>query len=297
MKVVVLLPLTIMASVALLGFMRLRRKEQDREDRRGKFQNIKLRVTYDMLGEFQREEAEAQLLLDKTQSDHKILEEEVNMVQTKADKAKGDVDVCLGGQKTLKDVVASAETEFNNLKAETDKETATWKTEIETLKQKLAARNPLCDFLKKGSNAASSLCGKDEIDKPEEAKAEAPKQEEAKAEAPKPEEAKAEAPKQEEAKAEAPKPEEAKAEAPKQEEAKAEAPKQEEAQAEAPKQEEAKAEAPKQEEAKAEAPKQEEAKAEAPKQEEAKAEAPKQEKAKAEAPKQEKAKAEAPKKR
>lgn len=38
--------------------------------------------------------------------------------------------------------------------AETDKEEADWKTELETLKQKLAARSPICDHLKKGSDAA-----------------------------------------------------------------------------------------------------------------------------------------------
>ncbi|XP_022621940.1 FK506-binding protein 3-like [Seriola dumerili] len=209
MKVQVLLPVTVIVSVALLGLIKIRKKEEDREDRRKRFLDIKLRVTYDMLGEFEKEMSETQKLLYETENGQKTLEEEVNVLQTKADKTKGDADVCQGGQKTARDELASAETEFNNFKAETDKETATWKIEVENLKQQLATRNPVCDFLKKGSDSASKLCGN------EQPKAEAPKQEEVKAEAPKQEEAKPEAPKQEEAKPEAPKQEEAKAEAPK----------------------------------------------------------------------------------
>ncbi|KAL7393555.1 hypothetical protein ABVT39_012766 [Epinephelus coioides] len=291
MKVQLVLPVVIMTSVALMGVMKLRQKEQDKEDRRKRFQDIKLRVTYDVLQEYEGEKAQQQNLLEKTRSEEKALSEEVIKLQTRADKAKGDVDVCTGDQKSARDELAAFEADLSHLQADNDKEKTSWTAEVETLKQQLAAPSGVCGFLKAGApEEVSKLCGK-------EVAAEAPKQEEPKAEAPKQEEPKAEAPKQEEPKAEAPKPEEPKAEAPKQEEAKAEALKKEEAKAEAPKQEEAKAEAPKQEEAKAEAPKKEEAKAEAPKQEEAKAEAPKKEEAKAEAPKKEEAKAEAPKKR
>ncbi|XP_039972622.1 neurofilament medium polypeptide isoform X2 [Xiphias gladius] len=228
MKVQVWLPVTIVAIVALLALTKIRKKEQDKQDRRNRFQDIKLRVTHDVLGENQNEKAETQSRLDKTQSDHKALEEEVNMHQTKADKAKGDLDICQGGQKSARDELASSETEFSHLQAEINKEAASWKTEVETLKQQLEARSAVCDFLKKESQAASNLCG-DEVN------VEAPKQEQPKAEAPDQEEPKAEAPDQEEPKAEAPKQEEPKAEAPKQEEPKAEAPKQEEPKAEAPK--------------------------------------------------------------
>ncbi len=67
-------------------------------EKRGRFHDIKLRVTHDVLTEYQTEKTETQNLLDKTQSEHKTLEEEVNMIQTKAEKAKGEVDICQGGQ-------------------------------------------------------------------------------------------------------------------------------------------------------------------------------------------------------
>uniref|UniRef100_A0A8P4KNZ7 Zgc:174935 n=1 Tax=Dicentrarchus labrax TaxID=13489 RepID=A0A8P4KNZ7_DICLA len=254
MKVQVILPLTLVVSVALVGLMKLRKKEYDKENRLNKFEDIKLRVTYDVLREYESEKARMQNLLEKTKSEHNAMEEEVNKVGMNEEKAKGEVDICQGEQKSARDQLATVETEFNSQQAANDKEKASWKAEEESLKVQLAARSSVCDFVKTQSlQAASQLCG-NEV-KVEEPKAEAPKQEEPKAEAPKQEEPKAEAPKQEEPKAEAPKQEEPKAEAPKQEEPKAEAPKQEEPKAEAPKQEEPKAEAPKQEEPKAEAPK------------------------------------------
>ncbi|XP_044215887.1 pollen-specific leucine-rich repeat extensin-like protein 1 isoform X1 [Thunnus albacares] len=287
MKLQLCLPVSIMVSVALVGVMKIRKKEHDRVDRHSRFEAIKLRVTHDVLGEYQSEKAVTQDLLDTAEKNVKALAEEVNTLQMKDTKKKGNVDTCQAGQKTARDELASAETDLNNLQAESSKEKAGWSTELATLKQQLETRSPVCDFLKPGQDSDKKLCVEviAEAPKPEEPKAEAPKPEEPKAEAPKPEEPKAEAPKPEEPKAEAPKPEEPQAEAPKPEEPKAEAPKPEEPKAEAPKPEEPKAEAPKPEESKAEAPKPEEAKAEAPKPEEPKAEAPKPEEPKAEAPK------------
>lgn len=44
--------------------------------------------------------------------------------------------------------------------ADTEKETASWKTEVETLKQKLAAHSEVCGFVNKDSDVARlvSLC-------------------------------------------------------------------------------------------------------------------------------------------
>jgi len=250
MKVHLFLPMSILVSVALVGVMKIRQKEHDKIDRRNRFEDIKLRVTHDVLGEYQSEKADTQNRLDKANTDVKALEEEVKTLQMTDTKKKGEVDICQAGQKTARDELASAETELNNLQAESSKEKADWNTELASLKQQLETRSPVCDFMKPGQDSDKKLCGEVivEAPKPEEPKAEAPKPEEPKAEAPKPEEPKAEAPKPEEPKAAAPKPEEAKAEAPKLEEAKAEAPKPEEAKAEAPKPEEPKAEAPKPEE-------------------------------------------------
>ncbi|XP_041649813.1 fibrous sheath CABYR-binding protein [Cheilinus undulatus] len=248
MKGHLLLPLLIVVSVIVVGLMKIRQREHDRENRQDRFQTVKLRVTNDVLGDYQNEKTGKQLLVERAEVEIKKLNEDQEKLKTKEEATKVEADKCLADKTSEKSVLDTVLKEFTDVTAETKKEMASWKNEIEFLQKQLAARSKVCDYLKPGTTEVSQLCGTPA----KEAKAEAPK-EEAKAEPPK-EEAKAEPPK-EEAKAEPPK-EEAKAEPPK-EEAKAEAPK-EEAKAEAPK-EEAKAEAPK-EEAKAEPPKEEAAK-------------------------------------
>nr|XP_020462893.1 FK506-binding protein 3-like isoform X2 [Monopterus albus] len=185
------------------------KREEEIEERRNKFLDIKLRVSHDVQKGYEGEKTDAQNIVDKAQATIKALEDEMPKLQGKADEMKGQADTCLGEQKSVKDQLATAEAELSKLKGETDKEAASWKTELETLNQQMAAQSAACKYLKKGSQEGSKLCGI-------EVKAEAPKQEEPKAEAPKKEEPKAEAPKKEEPKAEAPKQEEPKPEAPKQ---------------------------------------------------------------------------------
>uniref|UniRef100_A0A3Q3IHS7 Uncharacterized protein n=1 Tax=Monopterus albus TaxID=43700 RepID=A0A3Q3IHS7_MONAL len=169
MKAQFIVPLTVLLSVGLLGIMKLRKKEEEIEERRNKFLDIKLRVSHDVQkGFFFQLSGSPNLAF-----------------------------IC----KTLKFLMSCNDT------GETDKEAASWKTELETLNQQMAAQSAACKYLKKGSQEGSKLCGI-------EVKAEAPKQEEPKAEAPKKEEPKAEAPKKEEPKAEAPKQEEPKPEHP-----------------------------------------------------------------------------------
>ncbi|KAA8591619.1 neurofilament medium polypeptide [Etheostoma spectabile] len=245
MKVQFLIPVALVVSVVLFGTIKIRQKEQDKEEKRNKFLDIKLRVTYDVLAEYQDDKTETEAKLEKTQSELKALTVDVNVAQAKVDKAKGEVDVCQGGQKLAKDGLGAVETESNNLKAEHDKEKTSWTTQLETQKQQLAAESAVCNFLKADAQIASNLCRRTVAPKPVAPKAEAPKPEAPKAEAPKPEAPKAEAPKPEAPKAEAPKPEAPKAAAPKPEAPKAEAPKPEAPKAEAPKPEASKAAAPK----------------------------------------------------
>ncbi|KAM6935395.1 uncharacterized protein PEZ65_005754 [Lycodopsis pacificus] len=268
MRVQCVLPVTLVLSVALMGITKIRKFHHDKDERANRFQKTKLWVTNDALQGCERMVAETETLMQKTRTEQKALEEETIRLESEATAAQGRSNTCNAGQKFATEELTSGETELKKLQDEFEAEKTNLKTELDTLNQQLAAKSPVCGFLKAESSPARQLCGIVEAPKPEEPKAEAPKPEEPKAEAPKPEEPKAEAPKPEEPKAEAPKPEEPKAEAPKPEEPKAEAPKPEEPKAEAPKPEEPKAEAPKPEEPKAEAPKPEEPKAEAPKPEE-----------------------------
>ncbi|KAM9852559.1 uncharacterized protein ACBR49_005616 isoform 2-T2 [Aulostomus maculatus] len=233
MKVQLLLPLTIAMSVALVVILKTRKHEQDQEERRNRFESMRLRVTHDVLGEYQGEKIESENLLLKADTEQKVEEEDMKKLETKIADKKWEADICQGSQKPIKDETATAEKELNDLKGETSKEKNGWTAEIKSLTDQLAALSPVCAHLKPGSEMASKLCSSGQA-------AEAPKQEEPKAEAaqpepPKPQEPNAEAPKPEEPKVEAPKPEEPKAEAPQPQAPQAEAPKAEAPQPEAPK--------------------------------------------------------------
>lgn len=78
--------------------MKIRKKEHDKLDRRSRFEDIKLRVTHDVLQEYQNEKAVKQNLLNNNQKDEKTLQDEVNLLHMKEVEKKGEVDICQGSQ-------------------------------------------------------------------------------------------------------------------------------------------------------------------------------------------------------
>lgn len=98
MKAQLLLPMTIAVSVALVVVMKSRRQEEVTQIRRSKFENMKLRVTHDVLEEYQKENIQTSNQLEKLQNDLKVLEDEVTVLQSNAQEKKGLIDVCQEGQ-------------------------------------------------------------------------------------------------------------------------------------------------------------------------------------------------------
>ena len=99
MKLQLFLPVSILVSVAMVGVMKIRKKEHEKVDRRNRFEAIKLRVTHDVLGEYQSEKAQTQDQLDKAKKDMKALEDEVkNKFQVEDTKKKAELDTCQAGQ-------------------------------------------------------------------------------------------------------------------------------------------------------------------------------------------------------
>lgn len=98
MKVQLFLPATIVASVVLVGVIKLREMEQEKEDKRQMFVDIKLRVTNDVLREYQSERTEMRKELDTATTQHKTLEEELRTARMASEKAKSQAETCVGGQ-------------------------------------------------------------------------------------------------------------------------------------------------------------------------------------------------------
>ncbi|KAG7476200.1 hypothetical protein JOB18_048809 [Solea senegalensis] len=188
MKVDMLLPVSTIVSVALFAYMKSGLKDREKEERRLRFQDIKLRVTFDVLQEYQKDSSVIQEQLNRAMEQYNPQEEELKNLQMKQRQTKDNLEICQSSVKEALDALAIAETEFNDVKALLDKEAAEWNTEAEPLKQQLQARSPVCDHVKEESKeAASKWCNmkqKEEPPKPEEPKQEAPKPEEPKQEPP-----------------------------------------------------------------------------------------------------------------
>lgn len=106
MKVQLFLPLAIAVSVITVGVMKIRKKEHDKEERKTRFQEIKLRVTYDVLAEYQNEKVTKQQQLETAEKEQKTLDGEFLQLLSEIDTAKKDAADCLTakvGERGLKD--------------------------------------------------------------------------------------------------------------------------------------------------------------------------------------------------
>lgn len=74
--------------------MKLRKGEHEKYEKQFKFQDVRLRVAHDVLGEYQNDKAQKQNMLEKASTEHKALEEKVDKLQTDGDKLKGDTKSC-----------------------------------------------------------------------------------------------------------------------------------------------------------------------------------------------------------
>lgn len=98
MNVQLLIPLTLLLCVALALFINNRQVQQEREGKRNTFVNIKLRVSTDVLREYEHDEVEMGNELTEVEAKEKTLEEEIKASQATADKAKQEKDGCQGEQ-------------------------------------------------------------------------------------------------------------------------------------------------------------------------------------------------------
>ncbi|XP_061677245.1 neurofilament heavy polypeptide [Syngnathoides biaculeatus] len=201
MKFELLLPLTIALTVALVVVIKSRKQEHDKMDRRNTFERMKLRVTNDVLAEFQTEKISLENKIESGEKEGKALQTDVESWEKKVLQSKKEAEACQGAVKSQKDAVAALEIELSDLDGETSKEKNSWSDKLESLKKELQAPSTLCAFLKKGSDSASKLCSSE----PEKLKVETPKTEKPKAKASQPDDEKPKAPEPEEPKAEAPK--------------------------------------------------------------------------------------------
>ncbi|KAK6326902.1 hypothetical protein J4Q44_G00025470 [Coregonus suidteri] len=147
----VLVAVSMLTSVALLGLINVRRKEEAKEQKHLSFETIKLRVTRDVLGEYHHEVIRAHNLLDKTKAQVDTLGSELPPLQAAEAKKKSELEACQGEKKHAADEVGAVEAENSNSKTEFEKQKAAWEAEVTSLKQQVEQHSKVCAFVKKDS--------------------------------------------------------------------------------------------------------------------------------------------------
>jgi len=86
--------LSVLASLGMFWLVTRRKREEEREHKRSMFQSIKLRVTGDVLVEYESEAAKAQPRIEKVQDEVKKLEDVVTGALNKENDKKAEVNAC-----------------------------------------------------------------------------------------------------------------------------------------------------------------------------------------------------------
>lgn len=94
MKVQVFLPMTIVLSALLVVLIKVRQEEKEKEDKRGSFMDIKLRVSDDVLRQYANEKLQLNQDIDTAKDDYKKTDEGRKGSQEAADKAKHEAEKC-----------------------------------------------------------------------------------------------------------------------------------------------------------------------------------------------------------
>ncbi|CAN9513574.1 unnamed protein product [Ophioblennius macclurei] len=184
-------------SAALLGVMKMRRRELEKEEKQRTFLDIKLRVTLDVWSEYERQIEESNRKIQVGEANEHLQLNNLSSIEGKTGNLRSQLIECGVQEKKGADELATATTELEYHTAEYKKEEASWEKEKTDLSQLLAQQSLVCDFLKPNSEAVRNFCGDKVLGevKKEELQAEPPKVDPPKVEPPKVDPPKVEPPK------------------------------------------------------------------------------------------------------
>ncbi|XP_066577331.1 uncharacterized protein LOC136767447 [Amia ocellicauda] len=236
----IMLASSCLSAAIMLGSLYLREQRAKELRIKVEFLETKLRMTEEVAGQF-RDELTLYIAAEgKAHQEQADLQGVLDMAEQQLQSHRESSQACETEKNQLDENFKAAQTELQNSKGQMDQERDRWTVDINNLKQQVALKSKVCDFVDQNSPEGRKMCGLPPIAEPpkvEPPKAEPPKEEPKKEEPKKEEPPKAEPPKEEPKKEEPPKAEPPKEEPKKEEPPKAEPPKANSKQEEPPKQE------------------------------------------------------------
>lgn len=94
MKVQVILPATIIMSVLMGVLVKVRREEKQQALKRATFLDIKLRVSDDVMRQYENEKVELKQDVDTAMDLYKEVDKDMKLIQEAADKARLEAEKC-----------------------------------------------------------------------------------------------------------------------------------------------------------------------------------------------------------
>ncbi|KAK3551238.1 hypothetical protein QTP70_013830 [Hemibagrus guttatus] len=156
---IVLLGLIVALTLGLLAIIHSRRTLEIQLNKTSYFENVKNKVTNDMLKESKNNIAEANIRLAQTQKRIEGLTKEVKTAQEASDGKKTELNTCNNDLNQIKTQIGSLETQRNKSETEFQEKMASMKEQINKLKTELDKRSKVCDYINKRSVEGMKLCG------------------------------------------------------------------------------------------------------------------------------------------
>ncbi|KAK1795151.1 hypothetical protein P4O66_010336 [Electrophorus voltai] len=149
-----LLTLLMVCSLCVVGYIHNQKKEEAQLSKLISFQNVKHRVTKDVMQEYQTHLIESSSLLDKIKKQIQDLAGEVRGAQDVAEGTKNEVDMCNSDLKRIADEAVATEADKTHVKSEFEKKKASFQEQLANLKKEMEQLSKVCDYIKKTSDEA-----------------------------------------------------------------------------------------------------------------------------------------------
>ncbi|KAF7708599.1 uncharacterized protein zgc:174935 [Silurus meridionalis] len=155
----VLVVLMVALNLGLLGVIHSRKNMELQLTKTAYFENVKHRVTSDVLKEYESNISEGTKRLEEIKTDVVDLTAKVKITKEAAEGKEAELKTCTDELNELKNDVGTLQTEKNKTDSEFQKQKASLTEQINSLKSEAEKRSKVCDYITNDSPDGIKLCG------------------------------------------------------------------------------------------------------------------------------------------